>query len=91
MIFGLPLDVRHVTLSTGSLAFSACTLGWSSLTLAPCLGIALIRLLDFGVSFALALAVALRARDVTGRERLGLALAVARRFVRHPLEIFLPV
>jgi len=46
---------------------------------------------DFGVSFALALAVALRARDVTGRERLGLAVAVARRFVRHPLELFLPV
>jgi site-specific recombinase len=91
MIFGLPLEGRHVTLATGTLAFAACSLGTARLTLAPCIGIALIGLLNFGVSFALALAVALRARDVTGRERLGLAVAVARRFVRHPLEFFLPV
>jgi site-specific recombinase len=91
MIFGLPLDVRHVTLSTGSLTFAACSLGPGALTLAACIGIAVIGLLNFGVSFVLALAVALRARDVTGSERLGLAVAVGRYFVRHPLEFFVPV
>lgn len=91
VVFGVPLDVRHVTLSTGSMTFAGCALGLDAVTASACVGIALIGLLNFGVSFALALAVALQARDVTGRERLGLAVAVARRFVRHPLEFFLPV
>ena len=88
---GVPLEVRHITLSTGSIAFSTCTLGLSALTLAPVIGIAIIGILNFGVSFVCALAVALQARDVGNRERLGLAVAVGRRFVRHPLEFFFPV
>lgn len=85
---GLPLDVRHLTLATGSLTFSISSLGIGSLTVAPIIGIVLIGLLNFGVSFVLALSVALQARDVGTSERLGLAVAVLRRFVRHPLEFF---
>jgi site-specific recombinase len=88
--FGLPLDVRHITLSTGTLAFAGCTLGLEAITLASVIGIAIIGLLNFGVSFSLALMVALRAREVTTAERAHLAKAVLRRFVRQPLQFFYP-
>ena len=90
MFFGLPLDVRHITLSTGSLTFSVMSLGVQSLTLAPVIGIAIIGLCNFGVSFALALTVALRAREVTTRERVDLAVSVFREFLRRPHHFFFP-
>jgi len=91
---GLPIDVRHVTLSTGSLtlAINSVTVegvGWSAFILA-CAGIIVIGLLNFGVSFALALVVALRARDVPRGERRTLPGAVLRRFFRKPTEFFFP-
>lgn len=89
-IFGIPLDVRHITLSTGSLTFAGCTLGMHAVTISACIGIAIIGLLNFGVSFVFALAVAFRARDVTSSERNGLLVAVLRRFLRHPLEFLVP-
>jgi site-specific recombinase len=58
--FGLPLDVRHVTLSTGQLAASVGALGWEVVQTAPfwwCVaGIAVTGVLNVGVSFGLALA-----------------------------------
>ena len=90
LMFGLPIDVRHITLSTGSLAFAGCALGAHAITLGACIGIAIIGLLNFGVSFTLALTIALRAREVTGRERFSLATTVFRRFLRNPLQFFFP-
>ncbi len=92
--FGLPLDVRHVTLSSGSLTMALSsvdpdTLGWGPIIWAW-VGIAFIGMLNFGVSFALALVVALRARDVPRGERRTLPGAVIRRFFRKPLEFFYP-
>ncbi len=93
--FGLPLDVRHVTLSTGALTLAVCSLGSDVLTsggfIWACVGIWIILTLNFGVSFVLALAVAFRAREVTRAERVHLLVAVGRRFVRSPLEFFIPV
>lgn len=92
--FGLPLDVRHVTLSTGSLTLALTSLGADGISQDPAIsasiGIALIGLLNFGVSFALALVIALRARDVSPGEARSLPFAVLRRFLRHPLEFFYP-
>ncbi|TSC29441.1 site-specific recombinase [Corallococcus sp. Z5C101001] len=92
--FGIPLDVRHVTLSFGSLAFAGCTLGPAAVLepgfLAAVLGVAVIGVLNFGVSFALALGVALRARDVPAREGLRFLGAVAMRFLRNPGPFLIP-
>jgi site-specific recombinase len=90
--FGLPLDVRHVTLSTCGLALAGCALpGTSDIGFeAAMLGIALIGMLNFGVSFMLALLVALRARDVGWRERVRLARAVLSHLVRRPLDFVFP-
>ncbi|MBN1207952.1 MAG: gliding motility protein [Myxococcaceae bacterium] len=92
--FGLPLDVRHVTLTFGSLAFAGCALGPEAVThpdfLAALLSVLGIGALNFGVSFALALAVALRARDASLSDGLLLARALAARFLRAPHAFLLP-
>lgn len=92
--FGLPLDVRHVTLSTGSLTLAVCSLGGTAFDnpdLFPAMfGIAIIGSLNFGVSFVLALAVALRAREVDLSDRFRLLVSVAVTFFRSPLQFFLP-
>ncbi|HLL21125.1 MAG TPA: hypothetical protein VK427_03290 [Kofleriaceae bacterium] len=92
--FGLPIDVRHITLSTGSLTLAVNSVTVEgvglSMFLRACGGIVIIGLLNFGVSFALALIVALRARDVPRGERRTLPGAVLRRFFKHPFEFFYP-
>ncbi len=91
---GLPLDVRHVTLSTGSLAFAAGSLGWSAV-LSPefagaIVGIGCIALLNFGVSFALALWVALRAEEIGRTKRRRLLMALLTKLRREPLDFIRP-
>lgn len=91
--FGLPLDVRHITLSTGALTFAVNALGneAGALGLVPAmLGIAIIGVLNFGVSFVLALAVALRARDVPRGDRIRLLQAIFARFAKRPTEFVFP-
>ncbi len=90
---GLPLEVRHVTLSTGGLTLAVSSLGasdaWHHGLLPAAGGIAIIASLNFGVSFLMALAVALRARAVEhGGARL--FRAVLARFFRRPGEFFFP-
>ncbi len=91
---GLPLDVRHVTLSAGSLTLAISSTGVGEVGWEPIvwgwLGIAVIGLLNFGVSFLLALLLALRARDVPRGERRTLPWAVLRHFLRRPHTFFWP-
>jgi site-specific recombinase len=92
--FGLPLDVRHVTLSTGALTLAVCTLGFtpeSAHAIYPAmLGIAIIGSLNFGVSFMLALLVAMSAREAKRSDRLRLVVSVLATFFRSPLQFFIP-
>lgn len=89
---GLPIDVRHVTLSTGQVAFAAAALGtFLDARVGWALGgVALMFVLNLGVSFALALWVAMRARGIGAREKRALARAVLRRLTRRPHEFVLP-
>jgi site-specific recombinase len=89
--FGIPLEVRHVTLSTGSLALATWTLGIGAPHFfAAVAGIGVMLALNFGVSFACALFVALRARGINHAGR-RLLRAIVGRFVRDPVPFFLPV
>lgn len=94
LFFGLPLEVRHVTLSTGSLVLAAAALGTDAImlsgTLWAALGILIIGILNFGVSFTLALAVAFRAREVPLTHSLRLLGKVLVRFFKSPLEFIFP-
>ena len=91
--FGVPLEVRHVTLSTVSVALSLSTHGVLSI-LNPALprvvlGIFFILCCNFGVSFVLALWVAMRARGVSN-QGLRLVRALWHRFYAHPLMFLWP-
>jgi site-specific recombinase len=92
--FGLALDVRHVTLSTGALALSATTLGPAVLATAgfwlACAGIAVIGALNLGVSFTLALWVAIRATRAGALSRRRVFRAVLARLVASPRDFLLP-
>lgn len=89
---GLPIQVRHVTLSAGALTFAGATQGWDVFLLSgfwyAWLGILLIGLLNFGVSFALALALAIRSTIHDHAPWLALTVAVFRRMVETPLDFF---
>ena len=93
--FGLGLDVRHVTLSTGQMGAAATALGWSVLhqpafwwaaATLPLLGA-----LNVSVSFYLAFRLALRAHNVSGVERAHIYRALRARLRRAPLGFFMPV
>jgi site-specific recombinase len=92
--FGLGLDVRHVTLSTGQVAAAMATLGtqawhtpgfWWALATLPLLGA-----LNVTVSFYLAFRLAMRAQNVTGVERNNIYAAIRARLRRAPLGFFMP-
>lgn len=92
--FGLPLDIRHVTLAAGELTAAAGSLGWGvfesrEFWLAVA-GVGLTGVLNVAVAFACALALALRARNVPGRLRRLVYLAVLRRVVVAPKVFLLP-
>ncbi len=91
---GLHIEVRHVTLGTGQLAAAASTLGWATLALPAfwwCVaGLVATGLLNLGVSFWLALKVALRSRQVTLHDRRRLYAAVWRRLRSAPRSFLLP-
>jgi site-specific recombinase len=92
--FGIPLDVRHVTLSTGTLALAATSLGkdwlyrgWFIHTL---FGIAVIFVLNLGVSFGIASWLASRAYGVRYSDHLQLLKYIVKSFFRSPGRFFYP-
>ena len=91
---GVPFDVRHVTLSTGSLTAAVAALGSGVVHSAPfwnaVAGIAGIGVLNLGVSFGLALQVALRARNVQRVEKHVLYRRLRRIVFRQPWRMFWP-
>lgn len=95
VFFGLPLDVRHVTLSTGQVTAAFAMLGgghfWMLSTVWIVIGILGIGLLNILVSFSLALFVAIRARNVRGPELRLFYRALLKRLLKSPLSFVLPV
>ena len=92
MLFGLPLDVRHVTLSSAQLGYAMVALdssSWPMIAMAA-LGVGVIGLVNLAVSFALALTVALRARNVTFAQGRSLIWLLFKRFSAQPRDFFLP-
>ena len=92
--FGLPLDVRHVTLSTGTLSLGITSRGFevlgSGALIMAGLGIAVTFVMNLGVSFFLALWLALRAQDVSPKDSKEIVLRLLRRLRSNPREFFLP-
>ena len=93
--FGLGLDVRHVTLSTGQLAAAGATLGLDVFLLPVfwlCVaGLVFTGLLNVGVSFYLAFRLALRAHNVSGVDRSRIGRAIRARARINLSSFFWPV
>ena len=93
-VTGLPLDIRHVTLSSASLAISAMSLGTKVIPVdvfMASLGVVVIGLLNFGVSFYLALLVARYAQNINRRTFLAIQSRVNQLFTWQPLAFFYPI
>jgi site-specific recombinase len=91
--FGLPIDVRHVTLSAGQLALATAALWPGGLDLAlafAAAGIACMFVLNLSVSFLLAFFNAARAYQLPADEMIELARRLGRRVVTRPAEFVLP-
>ncbi|MDB5893100.1 MAG: recombinase, partial [Rhodoferax sp.] len=92
--FGIGIDVRHVTLSTGQLAAACASLGWGVVhnpALWWCVAsIPLIGALNLGVSFYAAFRIALQAHNVSGVDRARIRSAIWTRWRRQPLSFFIP-
>jgi len=91
---GVPLDVRHVTLNTGTLALAAASFGrdwmyrgWFIFTV---FGIAVTFVLNLGVSFSIAASVALSAYGVSRHDRFRLMRYTLVSFLRSPRRFLVP-
>lgn len=91
---GIPLEVRHVTLSTGALAAAVPSLGYEILKspefIRAAIGILVIGAINLGVSFFLAFNVALKAKKISSHKKKLIYQSVFRRFVQRPFSFFTP-
>ena len=92
--FGIPLDVRHVTLSFGTAALAAASFGknwlyrgWFTYTI---LGIAITFVLNLGVSFSIAASVAMKAYGVPRKDQLEVLRFTFKKFLRSPGQFLFP-
>lgn len=92
--FGVELEARHVTLSTGQLAAAGASLGldafrhpaiWWCIASIPLIGA-----LNLGVSFYFAFRLALQAHNVSGVDRARIRSAIWARWRSHARSFFLP-
>lgn len=94
IIFGLPLDVQHITFASGNFGLAFASVG-EQLTLNEILltvsGIFVIGGMNFLVSFSLAIFVAIKSRKVTFKQSRKLFGILMLRFLKNPHHFFLPV
>jgi len=94
-LFGIPLEVRHVTLGAASLGF-ALDSAWISGELQrndvlfSFAGIALVGLLNIFTSFSLSFLLAIRARDIGPVQARRFLSEVGRKVLSHPFTFLLP-
>lgn len=92
-IFGLPIDVRHVTFSTANLAVGLWGMGFH-LPLAEwfwvLFGIAMIGFINFGVSFGLAFYVAVKSRGIRVRQYGKIFHYLKKILKKYPLDFVRP-
>lgn len=93
VLFGLPIDIRHVAFSSAFVGIAYVGLDFAPdihLLVWAALGVAAIGVVNLTVSFALALNVALRARQIPEAQWRLIAGSVLRHLMQHPRDFFLP-
>lgn len=92
---GVPLDIRHVTLSSGSLGAALPVLGLDFLRTPEfwraVVGVIFIGFFNVMVSFSMALWIAVRARGIRPRQQLAIRSAVLQRLRSQPFTFLFPI
>lgn len=93
ILLGLPIDIRHIAFSSAFVGFASFgldfMLSWQAAAYAA-LGLVLIGMVNLGVSFGLALYVAMKSRKVRFNQWRTLVRSLASRLNQHPGEFILP-
>lgn len=92
-IIGLPIDIRHIAFSSAEFGISLEVLGSTAVgtfIVNAALGVVLIGLVNFLVSFGLSLAMALESRSVRFGETRRLLGMLGRRLIKKPIDWFFP-
>ncbi|MEZ0007847.1 site-specific recombinase [Flavobacterium sp. 28YEA47A] len=93
LFFGLNLDIRHITFVSGNLAlglYGADFMVTLSLVIWCIIGIGVIGLVNFLVSFALSLGLAFRSRNIPLREIRFVISSIWKHFKSKPMSFFFP-
>jgi site-specific recombinase len=93
-IFGIPFDIRHITISAGNVAIGTYGVGfdhlpWQYLCMVL-LGVAGIGFLNFLVSFSLAFTVAVKSRGILLRDYPEFIKILWRYWKKYPLDFIRP-
>ena len=94
-LFGVPLEVRHVTLAAASLGYAVDAawlygqLHWRD-TLLAFSGIALVGVLNIVTSFVLSFLLAVRARNIGEEQSRRFLREVGHKLLTHPFSFLLP-
>jgi site-specific recombinase len=93
IFFGLNLDIRHITFASGNLALGLYGSDYSLdywMLFWGILGIGIIGLVNFIVSFSLSLGLAFRSRDIPFTELRSITVSIWQHFKRRPFSFFFP-
>ncbi|PKN56379.1 MAG: hypothetical protein CVU56_16450 [Deltaproteobacteria bacterium HGW-Deltaproteobacteria-14] len=93
IILGLPFDIRHIAFSSANLGMALEGLDHAvsaSVVAEAALGVMLIGLVNFVVSFGMTLSMALESRRITFRENRAVLRILLRRLARRPWHFFFP-
>jgi len=92
-MFGLPLDTRHISFSSGQFGVAMANLNFSvpsSIVIISVISIFCVGLVNLGVSFSLSLFVATRSRKIRFSQTPQLMSLLLKRLLTHPTDFFFP-
>jgi site-specific recombinase len=93
-IFGLPFDIRHITISAANTSLGAYGIGWGHINYRylanVVMGVLGIGFLNFLVSFSLAFFVAVRSRGIRLKDYPGFLRILWKYFRSNPLDFIRP-
>lgn len=91
LLLGLNIDIRHVTFASANLGYAAVSSNLEPLVFATYfVFVLMVGAMNLGVSFGLALNVAMRSRGTTFARAPELLREIAKLFAHSPREFFLP-
>lgn len=93
-IFGIPFDIRHITISSGNMAIGVYGLGFENIPtkylITVFLGVLGVGFFNFLISFSLAFLVAVKSRGIQLEHYSHLFSILKRHFIRRPFSFIFP-